>query len=191
MLEIRAQSGMKRPSLHAAESSPRLALENQYRPIVNSSKGPVASTDLTALDLGVLGALYDLSLLPSSNHARTVEALDRIAETGLCGSEDAEQVIRRLASDWLLPMPLVDVHGNNGTMYGPPTQPMYTEARLTPAGQLAVESSRGEIAPLPVGLINGDVHLVLGVGFGRWRRSDRYVSAPDSNPGGSSRVWSG
>lgn len=135
---------------------------------MTSANLPDGPTGLNPLDIGVLSGLYDFGLLVSNNHAPTVRALDHIATSGLCTSEDAEQVIRRLASSWLLPLPLIDVHGNNGTMFQPPTQPLYTEVRLTTAGELAVQAARSEIAPLPIGLINGDIHRVLGVWPRQW-----------------------
>jgi hypothetical protein len=44
-------------------------------------------------------------------------------------------------------------HGND-----PPASPHYTEARLSPAGRIALAAERGQIAPVPVGLINGSTH---------------------------------
>jgi hypothetical protein len=39
-----------------------------------------------------------------------------------------------------------------------PARPRYTEARLSPAGQVVLAAERGQIAPVPVGLINGNTH---------------------------------
>jgi RNA polymerase sigma-70 factor (sigma-E family) len=40
----------------------------------------------------------------------------------------------------------------------PPASPYYTGARLSRAGQIALAAERGEIAPVPIGLINGNTH---------------------------------
>jgi hypothetical protein len=40
----------------------------------------------------------------------------------------------------------------------PPASPYYTEVRLSPAGQIALAAERGQIAPVPIGLINGNTH---------------------------------
>ncbi len=54
-----------------------------------------------------------------------------MVDRGECGAEDAYQVLRRLAAPWLMPLPLVDPHGNLDSMYVPPAQPVFTEVRLT------------------------------------------------------------
>ena len=35
---------------------------------------------------------------------------------------------------------------------------LYTEARLSPVGQVALAAERGQIVPVPIGLINGNTH---------------------------------
>lgn len=69
------------------------------------------------------------------------------------------QVLIDLALPWQIPVPLVEPHGNFGDRCGdPPANPQYTEARLSPAGQIALAAERGEIGPVPLGLINGNTH---------------------------------
>jgi len=71
----------------------------------------------------------------------------------------AYQVLIDLALPWQIPVPLVEPHGNLGGRGGdPPASASYTEARLSPAGQIALAAERGEIAPVPLGLINGNTH---------------------------------
>ncbi len=123
---------------------------------------------LPDLDLCVLSVLYENELLPSRFHSNAADVLDAIAGAGVCGNDAAWTVLQRLAASWLLPMPLIDPHGNFGTMYDPAAHPRYVECRLSNAGQLAVLSASGRMPPLPIGLINGDLHLVLGLDFTLW-----------------------
>ncbi len=71
----------------------------------------------------------------------------------------AYQVLIDLALPWKIPIPLVEGQGNfGGHGNDPPASPYYTEARLSRAGQVALAAERGEIAPVPIGLINGNTH---------------------------------
>ncbi len=64
-----------------------------------------------------------------------------------------------LAQPWKLPIPLIEGQGNFGSRGNdPPASAYYTEARLSPAGQVALAAEHGEIAPVPIGLINGNTH---------------------------------
>jgi hypothetical protein len=71
----------------------------------------------------------------------------------------AWQALIDLTQPWKLPVPLVDGIGNFGSRGNdPPASPRYSEARLSPAGQLALAAERGQIAPVPIGMINGNTH---------------------------------
>jgi len=71
----------------------------------------------------------------------------------------AYQVLTDMALPWKLPIPLIEGQGNFGSRGSdPPASAYYTEARLSPAGQVALAAERGEIAPVPIGLINGNTH---------------------------------
>ncbi len=69
------------------------------------------------------------------------------------------QVLIDLALPWKLPIPLIEGQGNFGSRGNdPPASAYYTEARLSPAGQVALAAEHGEIAPVPIGVINGNTH---------------------------------
>jgi DNA gyrase/topoisomerase IV, subunit A len=71
----------------------------------------------------------------------------------------AYQVLIDLAQPWKLPLPLIEGNGNLGSRGNdPPASPRYTEARLSPVGQVALAAERGQIAPVPIGMINGNAH---------------------------------
>ena len=71
----------------------------------------------------------------------------------------AYQVLLDSALPWKMPVPLIERQGNfGGRGNDPPASPYYTEARLSPAGRVALAAERGEIGPVPIGLINGNTH---------------------------------
>jgi hypothetical protein len=72
----------------------------------------------------------------------------------------AYEVLCDMARPWTVPLRLVDFHGDCGGRDTElrPADPRYTAARLSCVGELVLETERGEMAPLPIGLINGNVH---------------------------------
>ena len=69
------------------------------------------------------------------------------------------QVLIDIALPWKLQVPLIEGQGNFGSRGNdPPASAYYTEARLSPAGEVALAAERGDIAPVPIGLINGNTH---------------------------------
>ena len=87
-----------------------------------------------------------------------------MSEAGLCGEEHAFSVITRLGSAWTTASPLIDAHGNFGGPMGPPSEPQYTECRLSVLGALAAETDLGLRPPLPIGLITGTSHTAFRLG---------------------------
>jgi hypothetical protein len=69
----------------------------------------------------------------------------------------AYEVLLDLALPWKVPVTLIAGCGlggrgwDGGGIHG-------TEARLSPAGEVALAAERGEIAPVPIGLINGSTY---------------------------------
>ncbi|MFI5044059.1 MAG: hypothetical protein ACHQDC_04650 [Acidimicrobiales bacterium] len=147
----------------------------------------VDAVGLNHLDAAVLGAMFDAAMFPSRPHARTTKAIDHIAASKACGAAQAWISLQQLAAPWLAPMPLVDSHGNFGTMQEPASEPGFTECRLSNAGQLAVRAARGQGAALPIGLVNGDIHATLGISFDLWPKDTLSATlqlTPGFHPGG-------
>jgi hypothetical protein len=73
-------------------------------------------------------------------------------EIGLAHSY-AYQVLIDLAQPSKLPVvPLIEGIGNLGARGNDtPASPRYTEARLSPVGQVALAAERGQISPVPIG----------------------------------------
>jgi hypothetical protein len=111
------------------------------------------------VEVAILEALDARRARPGGRPARCEKVLAALeGELGLARGY-AYQVLIDLAQPWKLPVPLVEGRGNFGSRGSdPPASPRYTEARLSPAGQVALAAERGEIAPVPIGMINGTTH---------------------------------
>jgi hypothetical protein len=111
------------------------------------------------VELAILDALDACRAWPGRRAARCLKVLAALEdELGLARGY-AYQVLIDLALPWKIPVPLIEAQGNFGGRGGdPPASPYYTGARLSPAGQVALAAERGEIAPVPIGLINGNTH---------------------------------
>lgn len=71
----------------------------------------------------------------------------------------AYEVLLDLARPWTMPLSLIDGQGNFGSRGSDPAaNPPYTESRLSAAGQVALAAERGDIGPVPIGLVNGNVY---------------------------------
>ena len=108
---------------------------------------------LGVAEVAILGAVQ------TSGFTGCAKALARVeAAIGLAPGYGYE-VLVDLARPWTVPVGLVDGQGNFGSRSGdPPAHFRYTEARISPAGRVALAAERGELAPVPIGLINGSTH---------------------------------
>jgi DNA gyrase/topoisomerase IV subunit A len=71
----------------------------------------------------------------------------------------AYPVLVDLAQPWKVPVTLVDGRGNFGSRGNdPPASRRYTESRLTEAGRVVLAAERRDLAPVPVGLMNGTTY---------------------------------
>ena len=106
----------------------------------------------------ILEALDSLGAQPR-RHRRSAKVLDAVeVRIGLAPGY-AYEVLLDLARPWQMPLLLVDGQGNVGTRGNDPAANYrYTEAGLTRAGEVVLAAERGDLAPVPVGLINGNVY---------------------------------
>lgn len=104
-------------------------------------------------------AVAILEALETSQFRVCAKALDRVEERIGLAPGYAYQVLVDMAQPWTLPLPLLEGHGNFGSRGDdPPANFRYTEARISRAGRVALAAERGEIPPVPIGLINGNTH---------------------------------
>jgi len=111
------------------------------------------------VELAILDALDARRAWPGRRAVPCLKVLAALEdELGLARGY-AYQVLIDLALPWKIHIPLIEGQGNfGGRGNDPPASPYYTEARLSPAGQIALAAERGQIAPVPIGLINGNTH---------------------------------
>jgi DNA gyrase subunit A len=71
----------------------------------------------------------------------------------------AYPVLVDLALPWKMPVTLVEGQGNFGSRGNDPAASRrYTESRLSDAGRVVLAAERRDLAPVPVGLINGNTY---------------------------------
>lgn len=110
-------------------------------------------TGLGVVEIAILEALE------TSQHRRCSTALATVEERIGLAPGYAYQVLADLARPWTMPVNLVHGQGNfGGRGNDAPANFRYTEARITPAGRVALAAERGQIAPVPIGLINGNTY---------------------------------
>ncbi len=111
------------------------------------------------VELAILEALDSLGARPGRGYRQCERVLAVVEDSSAVPRGYGYEVLVDSARDWVTQVPLVDPRGNFGSQGNdPPAGPRYTEARLSPAGQLALAAERGEMAPVPIGLINGNTH---------------------------------
>ena len=87
----------------------------------------------------------------------------------------AYEVLLDLARPWRVPVRLVEGIGNYGDLRGDPAAAFcHTASRLAPAGEVALAAERRELAPVPIGFINGSTQ---GGGLRPPFRPERMIEA--------------
>ena len=118
-----------------------------------------ARTGLGALEVAVLAAVAEVGGRPGAGHRRTAHVLDVLeCEQGF-GARYAYPLLQDLAAPWRLHLPLLDPSGNWGSQHGDPAaDARHTEVRLSEVGALALAAERGEVGPIPLGLVEGSLY---------------------------------
>jgi hypothetical protein len=106
----------------------------------------------------ILEALDSLGAQPR-RHRKSAKVLEGVEERIGLAPGYAYEVLLDLARPWTMPLLLVDGEGNFGTRGNDPAANYrYTDAGLSRAGAVVLAAERGDLAPVPVGLINGNVY---------------------------------
>ncbi len=107
--------------------------------------------------LEVLDSLGARSGCPHVGNAWVLREVDR--RIGLAPGH-AYQVLADLARPWTVPVQLIHGQGGYGDLREarPASHFRYTESRLSRAGEIVLAAERGELAPVLIGLINGNTY---------------------------------
>jgi DNA gyrase/topoisomerase IV subunit A len=116
-------------------------------------------TGLGPLEVAILDAIDLLGTDEDGAHARCSHVLDVVEHRRQIGHRYAWPALVDIGVPWRVHLPLVELHGNAGTAMGdPPADAVYVETRLSPIGALALAAERGEIGPIPLGIIEGSLY---------------------------------
>lgn len=80
-----------------------------------------------------------------------------LGQRGQSDAGTAYAALLRRGVPWSVHLPLVELLGNAGSRDDGPADPEHLDVRLSPVGALALAAERGELAPLPLGLIEGEL----------------------------------
>ncbi len=117
-----------------------------------------ARTGLGPVEVALLDAI-DLLEGDGGEPVRCSDVLAAVDRLHGVGPRYSWPVLVDVAVPWRLHLPLVDGHGNLGTQGDDgPADAKYVEARLSEVGALALAAERGEIGPVPLGLIEGSLY---------------------------------
>jgi hypothetical protein len=100
-----------------------------------------------------------LEALETSRFLSSAKALARVEDSIGLAPGYAYAVLVDLVRPWTMPVRLIQGRGNFGSRGDdPPASFRYTEARITQAGKVALAAERGELAPVPIAVINGNTY---------------------------------
>ena len=114
---------------------------------------------LVLVDLDLLSAIEQTGSLPNRPHSKCARVIGSLDEGLGLAPAYAYLALCDLAKPWIMSPTLVDFHGELGTRDTPSAIMRMTECRLSWAGACALAAERGEIGPVPLGLILGNAHL--------------------------------
>lgn len=95
---------------------------------------------------------------PGGRRVRTAEVLADVDRRIGVQPAYAYPVVCHQVADWAVWLCTLDGRGNFGSRAFPPADPQFTEIRLTRVGAHAAAADRGDVAPLPIDLINGSMY---------------------------------
>ncbi len=110
---------------------------NYARYIIQDRALPDAKDGLKPVQRRIIYVLYLLKLLPDKPYKKAARVVGEIiGKYHPHGDSSAYDALVYLSQNWKMRYPLVQIHGNNGSIDGdPPAAMRYTEVRLTANGQ--------------------------------------------------------
>jgi DNA gyrase/topoisomerase IV subunit A len=112
------------------------------------------------VEIAILEALESLGARADDPHVGNAGVLAEVERRIGLAPGHAYPVLADLARQWTVPVRLVQGQGNYGELRDdePASHFRYTESRLSQAGEAVLAAERGDLAPVPVGLINGNTY---------------------------------
>ena len=115
-------------------------LEYAYS-VIYSRALPDARDGLKPVQRRILYQMADMGLRPDRGHVKSARVVGEVmGKLHPHGDAPIYDALVRLAQDFSLRVPLVDGHGNFGSLDDGPAAPRYTEARLAPAALALTEN---------------------------------------------------
>ncbi len=115
-------------------------LEYAYS-VIYSRALPDARDGLKPVQRRILFQMADMGLRPDRGHVKSARVVGEVmGKLHPHGDSAIYDALVRLAQDFALRVPLVDGHGNFGSLDDGPAAPRYTEARLAPAALALTEN---------------------------------------------------
>lgn len=115
-------------------------LEYAYS-VIYSRALPDARDGLKPVQRRILYQMADMGLRPDRGHVKSARVVGEVmGKLHPHGDAPIYDALVRLAQSWSLRVPLVDGHGNFGSLDDGPAAPRYTEARLAPAALALTEN---------------------------------------------------
>ncbi len=111
------------------------------------------------VEVAILSALDQLAGRPDKKPVPNAKVLAIVADQIGLAPGYAYQVLVDMALPWKMAVPLISARGNIGSRFSEPAAGYrYTESKLSWPGQAALAAERQELAPVPIGLINGSTY---------------------------------
>lgn len=150
--------------------------------VITSRAIPDARDGLKPVQRRILYSMLSMGIRPDGPHRKSARVVgDTMGKYHPHGDAAIYDALVRLAQDFSRPVPLIDPHGNFGTLDDPPAAPRYTECRLAEAAMEMLaeidedtvdhratydgDSTEPECLParMPNLLVNGTTGIAVGM----------------------------
>lgn len=186
----RKRSAKETPSLTALSPVQDVAVADELRSsflsyalsVIVARALPDARDGLKPVHRRILYSLYSQRILPTGPYKKSARIVgDTMAKYHPHGDSAIYESLVRMAQDFSMRIPLVDPHGNFGSLDDSPAASRYTECRLSPFGMLLLDGldedavdfqpnydgTESEPAVLPADfpnlLVNGSTGVAVGM----------------------------
>ena len=107
---------------------------------------PDARDGLKPVQRRILYMMHQMGPRPDKGHVKSARVIGEVMGSHPHGDAAIYDAMVRLAQPFALRLPLVDGHGNSGSLDDGPAAARYTEARMTPAAQALTADLEEDVA---------------------------------------------